>query len=370
MWALQTLWHERKRYWAGVMAVAFSVVLIAVQNGLVSGLMRMVSFPIDLSKADVWVAGAKVQSCDLGSMFDRDALNRIVVRPEVERIDEYIQGFNFWKHPDVGQKLVIVAGCELDDGSLGPANALPAELRRRLSEPGAVVVNEKDKSKLGITDIGDAATIFGFRVRVVGFSDSTASFTGPYILCSLRTARELLGMDADKTYYLLIKCKDPEVASQLARDLNADSRVAAYTASEFSHKSRWYWMRTTNAGVAMGFIGLLGLAVGAVITSQTLYAATVSSLRELMVLRALGIPRFRLVRYVLAQAFFVGLLGVLVGIPISFAVARVGEAIGTKPVIDGLLILGTAGVAMATAGLAGLVALRSLSNVEPVQLLR
>ena len=67
---MQTLWHERKRYWAGVMAVTFSVVLSAVQNGLVFGLMRMVSFPIDMSKADVWVAGPKVQSCDLGSVFD------------------------------------------------------------------------------------------------------------------------------------------------------------------------------------------------------------------------------------------------------------------------------------------------------------
>lgn len=370
MWALQTLWYERKRYWAGVMAVAFSVVLIAVQNGLVSGLMRMVSFPVDLSRADVWVAGPKVQSCDLGSVFDRDVLNRVVVRPEVERTDEYLQGFTFWKQPEVGQKLVIVAGCELDDGSLGPVNTLSPELRSRLSEPGAVVINEKDKSKLGVNQVGDSATVFGFRVRVVGFAANMASFTGPYILCSLRTARELLGLESDKTYYLLVKTKNPADAPSLAREIATDSRVEAYTADEFSQKSRWYWMRTTNAGIAMGFVGLLGLAVGAVITSQTLYAATVSSLRELMVLRALGIPRLRIVRYVLAQAFFVGLLGVLIGIPISFGVARIGEAIGTKPAIDALLIVATAAIAMATAGLAGLIALRSLSSVEPVQLLR
>src|SRR5262245_45443701 len=168
--AIQTLWFERKRYWAGVMAVAFSVVLIAVQNGLVSGLMQMVSFPVDLSRADVWVTGAKVQSCDLGSLFDRNAINRIVVRSDVARVDEYIQGVSFWKHPAVGQKLVIVAGCDLDDGTLGPVNVLPAELRRRLSEPGAVVINEKDWAKLGISGEGDVATIWGVRVRVVGFA--------------------------------------------------------------------------------------------------------------------------------------------------------------------------------------------------------
>jgi putative ABC transport system permease protein len=370
MWALQTLWHERKRYWAGVMAVAFSVVLIAVQNGLVSGLMRMVSFPVDLSKAQIWVAGPKVQSCDLGAVFDRSALNRIVVRPEVERIEEYLQGFTFWKHPAVGQKLVIVAGCELDDAALGPANVLSPELRLKLSEPGAVVVNEKDKAKLGVAGEGDVATVFGFRVRVVGFARDMASFTGPYILCSLRTARNLLGIDPDKTYYLLANCKDPADAPMLAREIAKDDRVTAYTAEDFSQRSRWYWMRTTNAGIAMGFVGLLGLVVGAVITSQTLYGATVASLRELMVLRALGIPRLRIVRYVLAQALLVGLFGIALGVPISFGVARLGEAIGTKPVIDGLLLAATAGIAMATAALAGLVALRSLASVEPVQLLR
>jgi len=370
MWALQTLWHERKRYWAGVMAVAFSVVLIAVQNGLVAGLMQMVSFPIDLSRADVWVTGPKVQSCDLGSLFDRGAINRIIGRPQVERIDEYIQGFNFWKHPAVGQKLVIVAGCELDEKALGPINMLSSSLRKRLSEPGTIVINEKDKTKLGIVREGDAATINGFRVRVVGFAESTASFTGPYILCSLRTARELLALEPDKTYYLLVKCKPDADARRLALDIATDPRVAAHVASDFSRQSRWYWIRTTNAGIAMAFVGLLGLVIGAVITSQTLYGATVASLRELMVLRALGIPRLRIARYVLAQAFFVGLTGVGVGIPISFLVARLGEAIGTKPVIDALLLAGTAVVAMATAAFAGLVALRSLRSVEPVQLLR
>jgi putative ABC transport system permease protein len=370
MWALQTLWHERKRYWAGVMAVAFSVVLIAVQNGLVTGLMRMVSFPVDLSRADIWIAGPKVQSCDLGLMFDREAINKLVVRPEIERVDEYLQGFNFWKHPDVGQKLVIVAGCELDDGALGPVNVLPREMRQRLSEPGAVVINDKDKAKLGIKEVGESATVFGVRVRVVGFATNLASFTGPYIVCSLRTARQLLGMEPDKTYYLLAKCKNPADAPALAAELSKDGKVAAFTAAEFSQKSRWYWMRTTNAGVAMGFVGLLGLVVGAVITSQTLYGATVASLRELMVLRALGIPRMRIVWFVLAQAFYVGLLGIIVGIPVSFAVAGIGEAIGTKPTIDFLLLLGTSAIAMGTAGLAGLIALRSLSSVEPVQLLR
>ena len=44
----------------------------------------------------------------------------------------------------------------------------------------------------------------------------------------------------------------------------------------------------------MAFTTLLGLLVGAAITSQSLFGATVASLREFAVLRAMGIPRWRM----------------------------------------------------------------------------
>jgi putative ABC transport system permease protein len=368
--AVQTLWFERKRYWAGVMAVAFSVVLIAVQIGLVNGLMSMVSFPVDLSRADVWITAPKVQSCDLGSLIDRDSINRLVVHPSVVQSQEYIQGFTFWKHPKVGQSLVIVGGGSLGEDTLGPMCQMPATLRSQLSEFGAVVINTKDKKKLGVEKVGDTATVFGTRVRVVGFVNNMASFTGPYILCSLRTARALLALEPDRTYYLLASCPSPEAANQLVADINSWGKVSAYLASDFSRKSRWYWIESTNAGVAIGFVGLLGLVVGAVITSQTLYGAVLSSLRELMVLRALGVPRWRMSTYVLWQGLLVGVLGVALGIPTSLGVGWIARVIGTKPILDVTVLVFSAVVAIVTATLSGLYALRSLSKVEPVQLLR
>ena len=47
----------------------------------------------------------------------------------------------------------------------------------------------------------------------------------------------------------------------------------------------------TKAGIALGYTALLGLLVGAVVTSQTLYAATTASAKEYAILLAMGIPR-------------------------------------------------------------------------------
>ena len=60
---------------------------------------------------------------------------------------------------------------------------------------------------------------------------------------------------------------------------------------------------------------MLGLLVGAVVTSQTLYAATAASLKEYAVLRALGIPRWRMALSVLGQSFWIGLAGVVIAVP-------------------------------------------------------
>src|SRR5205807_1668422 len=65
-YALQTLWHERQRYAAGVFAVTFSAVLIALQCGLLLGLFKITSIPIDHTRADVWVGSKAVPSVDLG----------------------------------------------------------------------------------------------------------------------------------------------------------------------------------------------------------------------------------------------------------------------------------------------------------------
>ena len=52
-YALLTLWFDRQRYLPGVLAVAFSALLIALQCGLLFGLLSVTSIPIDSTTASV-----------------------------------------------------------------------------------------------------------------------------------------------------------------------------------------------------------------------------------------------------------------------------------------------------------------------------
>ena len=89
-----------------------------------------------------------------------------------------------------------------------------------------------------------------------------------------------------------------------------------------------HWLTKTKAGIALGYAAALGLLVGAVVTSQTLSAATKASLREYAVLRALGIPRWRMAMTVLSQSFWVGVIGVGLSLPAVYGLAQVADRLG------------------------------------------
>jgi putative ABC transport system permease protein len=368
-YAALTVWHEKRRYLAGVLAVAISLVLICLMVGLLLGLFGLVSLPVDLSGADVWVTGKDVPSCDLASVISRDWENYLRMQPGVTATDEFIQGYGVWDKEGLGSGLIVVLGVNVGPSTLGPVRQLSREQLALLSEEGAVVVDRGDLQRLGIKGVNDTAEIAGHQVRVVGLTEGMGSITGPYVFCSLQTARAVLDLGPDQTTYLLGRSPRRDLPAVLD-GMNASGKVSARTRGEFSYMSRSYWLWTTKAGLGVGFMALISLAFGALVTSQTLYSATVSSIKELALLRALGTPRRRLRRFVMQQAFLVGGFGVILGVPASYAVAFLARSVGVRTLTPLWLIVSALLLTLGMALLAGLWALRSLRQTEPVQLLR
>jgi len=369
-YALATLWHERNRFLPGVLAVAFSALLIALQGGLLLGLFAATSIPIDHSSADVWVGNPEVLSVDLGRTIPMEWVTRLDRQPEVEQAEPFLQAFAYWAKPGGGTELCCPIGTRLRDGALGALRELSPELRARLTEPGTAVVDEAELGRLGIKGIGDTAEISGCKVRVVGLVRGFKSLAGPYVFCSLTSARAFLRMPADQTTYLLARCRPGTDVAAVVDRLRAYRNMSTFTSAEFSLRSRLHWLTKTKAGIALGCAAALGLLVGAVVTSQTLYAATAGSLRELAVLRALGIPRWRMGLCVLGQSFWVGLAGLGLAVPAVLLFAQAAESLGARVMLPSWLLGAAAAVTLLMALLSGLSALRSLRLAEPATLLR
>ncbi len=370
-YALQTLWHEKSRYLAGVGAVAFSAVLMALQFGLMLGLFTITSTPIDHTAArNVWIGSKDIKAIDLGQPIPYSYIGRIGERPGVEPPEPYVANFANFQKPDGGTDLCFLLG---HAGPAGIADVLTPELRTALTEPFAVVMDESDMKRMGMTSLGQTAKINGKEVRLVGKVSGLKSLAAPWVLCSHYSAAEIMGalLPPDHTKYLIAQCVSESRAKQLAKELRDEyPEMTSYTADEFSVNSRLYWLFRTKAGVAIGYAALLGLAVGAVVTMQTLYSATLGSAKEYATLFALGIPRSRVYTMVLTQAFWVGVFGVMLAFPVVHLLALGAEAAGTRVILRWEVMVGAAVITMGTAIIAGIFALRSVRTIEPMSLLR
>lgn len=372
-YALQTLWHERARYASGVLAVTFSAVLIALQCGLLLGLFKITSIPIDNTTADVWVGSAKVESVDLGRPIPMSYLSRVEGMPGVTSVELYTAAFASFTKPVGGTEMCFLLGSKLDPGSAGAATVLSREQLDALTMPDSIIVDESDLGRLKVK-VGDKAKINNKEVRVVGTVKGLKSLAAPWVFCSLHTAKHLLGflLPADHATYLLARCESPARAKEVAAELRErySEDMGAYTAPEFSHESRKYWLIRTKAGIAIGYAALLGLVVGMVITAQTLYSATTASAKEFAILLALGVPRWRLSLMVLSQSFWVGVIGLALAYPACLGLKALARQVGADVDLRWEVLLGTAVVTIGMALLSGVFALRSVRQIEPMSLLR
>jgi len=374
-YALQSIWHDRSRYLPGVLAVAFSAVLMSLQVGLLFGLFSVTSIPIDNSRADVWIGSPKVLSVDLGRPIPKDYASRAWSVPGVEKVESYYQAFGSWIKPNGGSELCIVIGMSLEEGSLGLNEKLTPSVQAMLTEPGGIVVDVSELRRLGLTGIGDVAEINGKQVRIVGLVEGMSSLAGPYVLSSLSTAADLLINKVilqNEVTYLLVKVSDPARAPEVVRQLceRYPKEMSSFTSPNFAYHSKKHWVTKTKAGIAIGYAALLGLLVGMVVTSQTLYAATTASSKEYATLLALGIPRSRISRTVLAQSFWVGIAGLIVAYPATLGFKEGAALLNVKVLLSPELVIGAACITMAMAMIAGMLALRSVMRLEPTTLLR
>jgi putative ABC transport system permease protein len=368
--AMCTLWHERARFLPAVFAVAFSAILTAVQGGLLLGMFAFVSLPIDHASADIWMGSPRPLSWDLGKPIPLEYEARLAMQPEVEWSEPFVQGFVPWTKPTGGHENCLVIGCRLDQGAVGAALDLTPEMRARLTEPGTVVVDVDDLERLGVQKVGDTSEAGGQRVRLVGLVRGFKGIAGAYLFCSLQTAHQLLHLPHDQATYVLARCRKAQDVPRVVARLDGYRDVSVFTRDDLSLRSRMHWLTKTRAGIALGGAATLGLIVGAVVTSQTLYAATAASLPQFAILWAMGIPRRRMAYAVIAEGGTIGMAGIFLALPVVFLLVPVANYLGAQVLLPPWLLGVTIGVTMAMALGSSLTALRTLRRLQPATLLR
>ena len=372
--ARKTLVYEWRRFLPAMLAVGFAGLLQLLQLALVLGIFGATSVYITGSSADVWIGFPGTQSVGSGRSIDANVESRVLMDPAVTRVEPYVWVDGDWRGAgDTGGVSVFVSGIDPSARGLMFSRVLPPDLRARLAEPDAVIVDRADLDKLGVA-LDQTATINGHRVRVVGVSSGLRGLGGINVITSLDTANRLDTDAADNgPTYLVARLRDPRQAEAVAARLRGSAAFGPYTtwsAADFAGRSVRYWLFDTGAGAGVLFLAGIVFLVGTVITSQTLIAAVNGSVREYATLNALGVGVGALRKVVLEQAFWVGALGLLGASVLGIVLMLLARSQDVPVVLNVAAALGCIVLVMGLAAVSGLAAMRSLRRADPANLLR
>src|SRR5215831_5526024 len=310
--ARRNLFHDRIRFAVTLTGIVFALVLIIIQFGLFLGFTTTTSNNIDHSNADLWIVFRGVGYFHASRMFSERKYYEVLATPGVYQAEKYIQNFANWKKPDGGVENIQIIGFHPGSGLGEPWNIVQGDLLDVKQEDG-VIVDELYKEKLGVAKLGDRVEIGDHRARIVGFTRGIRSFTtSPFVYTSFKNSLDYTRPEAkeDQLAYILVKAAPGFSATELKNNLKTRlSDVDIYTREEFSRRTRFYWMFTTGAGLAVLTAALMGLVVGVAVVAQTIYAATMDHIREYGTLKAMGAANGYLYKVLIEQAVWSAALG-------------------------------------------------------------
>jgi putative ABC transport system permease protein len=366
MLAWRNLVHDKVRFAVTVTGIVFAVVLIVVELGLFVGFTTTTSSLIDRSGADLWVTGARVPYIEQSAPFSERKLSTVIATPGVAAATKYIARFSDWKRPDGGHESVQVVGIDPQSGLGAPWNLVAGTLDD-LRQPDAVFVDEIYRGKLGVERLGQVVEIRGRRARIVGFTRGIRAFTtSPYVFTTFKNAQNYADLREDQTLFLLVKAKPGVDVEQLRRTLASRlSDVEVVTNDGFSRMTRVYWMFTTGAGIAVLLAALLGLVVGIVVVTQTIYATTVDHIREYGTLKSMGATNLYLYRVIIGQATISAAIGYVLGMIVSVFVVRGSQEGGAAILLPGWMVAGMLGLTLAMCIGAAVVSINKVTRLDP-----
>ena len=369
--AQRNLFHDKVRLTVTLTGIVFAVVLIVVELGLFVGFTTATSNLIDHAGADLWVSSPKVPYVEMGVPFSDRKLNQVRAVPGVADAQKLISQWTQWKLHDGAQESVQIIGFNPDSTLGRPWNLVEGRIED-LKDPDAVILDQLYKQKLGVTGVGELFEIRGHRARVVGFTRGIRSFTtSPYVFATFKHAEDFAGMNGSKTTYILVKVAPGVSVEQVRRNiLNSVKDVDVYTSVQFSHMTRFYWMFTTGAGVAVLIAAVLGLIVGFVVVAQTIYATTMDHIREFGTLKAMGAPNSYVYKVILTQAAISAVIGYVLGMIVSLFVVHASQKGGAAILMPIPMAIGMFFLTLTMCMGAALVSINKVTNIDPAMVFK
>ena len=374
--ALKMLFADRAKYIMLVSGLTFAALLMTQQAAVFFGILDWTNGNLKNMRAEIWVVDPKVeQANEIKPMRDTDVSRVRSVRGVAWAVPM------FWS----------VQQARLADGSFKPIQIVGIDSATMVGRPGNIVAGKLEDLRLPnsviIDDLaverlsrgraktiglGDVFEINDKEARIVGICTTEKSFFGyPYVFSTYDQALQFAPKSRKMLSFILAHPAEGWTAEQAVEQIKKETRLGAYTESQFARSTVLWFFRNTGIPVSFATTILLGFIVGVAIAGQTFYSFILENLRNIGALKAMGAGDGLLTRMVMLQSFTVGLIGYGIGIGLTVLFGWLVLKKGMPPfALPYQLPLFTLAVIMFICAFAAVLGILKIRKLEPAIVFR
>jgi len=370
--ALKTLLHDKLRFAITLSGVAFAVTLVFVQLGLFMGLLGNASVTIRHLDADLWVIPKNTANVDFANTFPEAYLQRVRSIPGVARADNLIVYFMFMTLPSGARETVEVYAMEDFTRWNLPWHVEEGKLEDLRRGPYIFMDGSAEK-RFGPFAVSDYREVQDRRLKIIGRTRDALSFTTtPLVFMDYRLAQSMNSqMLNGRTSYIVLKLAP---GADLERVRSEIRRLLPYndvrTRQEWAQRSENYWVESTGLGLNMYLTVFLGVLVGVVVVTQTLYTSTMEHIREYGTVKAIGGGNADIYRIIGKQALIAAVLGFAAGALQAYGVGMLVEKLGLRLTVPPIAIAATFAGAIVLCLAAAAISFYKVARIDPAIVFR
>ena len=320
------LTHEKLRLLSALAGIAFAVILMMLQLGLLAALFDAAVLVYDHFRADLVLVNPQFEYIGASKSLPRQRLYQALGVESVESVTPIYLSMAAWKNPvNHLETSLLVIGF---DPASKTFDMPEVEVNRpELTKPDVILFDTASHPKFG--PIGQmfkenpnlSVEINRRKMRIGGLMRMGPGFAavGNVLTSELNFLRLFPNRTQDMIDVGLIRLRPgsnaKQAQAQLAEILPKDVRVL--TRNEFMEMEKSFWNSVSPVGFIFGMGVLMGFVVGSVIVYQILYTDVSDHLAEYATLKAMGYGDSYLFGVVFKEALLLSVLGYIPGLAIS-----------------------------------------------------
>ena len=364
--AREILLHDKLRFLITLVSLGFAMVMTVYDVGMFYGVTEDSVTLIDRAQAQLWVSKEDQTRLNAPSLVPVTVLSRARRMEGVRQACALDYSAANLKIGDTRQ--VMMVGLDPACSLFQPWDITQGEaaaLRRR----DTIIVDDLALRGPNQAQLGETVELNGRKLHLVAVTHNNKSFSYPFVYLSLQTFQSLGGQPGFYSF-IAVQLEPGADQAQLGQRLAyANSGLAATSEPAFRSATI---AALVAQGVGMIFVVVaVGVLVGMLIITLTMYTATMEQLRDFAVLKALGATRWKIWGVVLEQAVTETALSFALGLAASVALnAFVEAASGIRGRFPLPALIAVFGLMIGLAVLGSLLSVRKATGVDPVMVFR